>query len=147
MMENAARILVEEPIRDIQNLFQIVLDPVASSIDFVRDVPEALNRASDGGYDIVFLDIGVPELDGIDGAEALNKTHPDLAVILTCSIKLSPHLAARCLSHPMNFLVSKPFDILEVRQLVEHLFEFRRSKSKIIPLLDAHRVDLLATAM
>lgn len=146
-MKNAARILVEEPIRDIQDLFRIILEPVSSRIDFARDVPEALEYAAENDYDIVFLDVGVPELEGIDGAEELNDRFPEMAVVLTCSIKLSPHLAARFLSHATNFLVSKPFDILEVRQLVEHLYETRRSRSRIIPLLGEDRADSLATAM
>lgn len=119
-MKEFIRILVAEPIADIQELYGIILDPVADYIEFATDAQEAVAKTDRSRYDLVFLDIGVPELDGLDCAEMVNQQHPDLPVIVSSSIKLPARLAARLLSHPSNFLVNKPFDIKEIRQIVVH---------------------------
>ncbi len=117
-MKKTIRILVAEPIPDIQDLYRVILDPVADVIDFARDIPEALTMVEKCSYDVVFLDVGVPDLDGLEGAEILNEIHPELPIVVTSSIKLPVRLAAFLMAHPRNYLVQKPFDIREIRELV-----------------------------
>ena len=131
-MKKVIRILVAESIPDIRDLYRVMLDPVTDHIDFARDVPEALAKVEDRSYDVVFLDVGVPELDGLDGAEILNERYPDLPIVVTCSIKLPVRLAAILLSHPTNYLVNKPFDIKEMRDLVLHACSSSASPAELI---------------
>ncbi len=131
-MKKVIRILVAESVPDIQDLYRIILEPVADYVDFAKDVPEALARVEKASYDVVFLDVGVPELDGLDGAEVLNERYPDLPVVVTCSIKLPVRLAAVLLSHPTNYLVNKPFDIKEMRDLVLHACSSNASPAELI---------------
>ncbi|MFH1742360.1 MAG: response regulator [bacterium] len=117
-MKKVVRILVAESVPDIRDLYRVMLESVADCIDFARDIPEALAMVEDTSYDVVFLDVGVPELDGLDCAEILNGLYPNLPIVVTTSIKLPIRLGAMLLAHPTNYLVSKPFDIKEMRDLV-----------------------------
>ena len=146
-MERSIRILVAEPIPDIRDLYRFILDPVADHIDFAGDVQEGLVKIENDVYDLVFLDLGVPELEGLDGTEILNQLHPDLPVIVSCSINLPTRLAARLLTRPTNFFVSKPFDIKEIREIVLHACSSVASKAEVVSLPRQPHIDTLAEAV
>jgi len=139
LVKEAIRILIAEPVHDIRELYAIILGPVADHIEFAGDIWEAIGKVQEFPYDLVFLDVGIPELDGLDGARVLNQEHPDLPVIVSSSIKLPARLAARLLSHPTNFLVSKPFDIKEIREIVLHACSLAAVRAE--GRLSAHRPE------
>ena len=51
-------------------------------VDHVETGTEALQRISEGGYDLVLLDLGLPDLDGLDVLSALRKIESRLPVIV-----------------------------------------------------------------
>ena len=146
-MKSRARILIAEAVPDIRELFRIILDPVTDCIDFAGDNQEALAKIGMACYDLVFLDVGVPELDGLECAEILNQRHPVLPVVVSCSIKLPTRLAAHFLSHPTNFLVRKPFDIKEMREIVLHVCQRSVLRARRRSMSPRRHADTLAEAV
>ncbi len=48
----------------------------------VGDGPSALARAGDGEVDLLVLDLGLPEMDGLDVCRRLRRIRPDLPVLM-----------------------------------------------------------------
>ncbi len=48
----------------------------------VGDGPAALHGADDGEVDLLVLDLGLPEMDGLDVCRRLRRTRPDLPVLM-----------------------------------------------------------------
>lgn len=78
------------------------------------DVAAGFTRAADArvwfkmnGADIVLLDVGLPDMDGIELAKELRKLQPSLAVIFLTKDKKNAFRAYS--AHPQNYLL-KPLD-------------------------------------
>ncbi len=51
-------------------------------VDEATTAEEALARVADGDVDLVLLDLEMPGIGGLAGAEALRAAHPDLAILV-----------------------------------------------------------------
>src|SRR5690242_17572632 len=65
------RVLVVDDEDDIRSMLGIVLSTEGWDVDEAADGREALLRAAAGHYDLVVLDLRMPEMSGIDVAQRL----------------------------------------------------------------------------
>lgn len=78
-------LLVVEDNRGDYRLVQIACgsqDRVAIDITCAESLQEAGERLSGGGFDLILLDVGLPDVDGLEALHTLRRTQPDLPVIL-----------------------------------------------------------------
>lgn len=52
------------------------------SCEVVTDGTQALARATDGSFDLLILDLGLPEIDGLEVCRRLRATRADVAVLM-----------------------------------------------------------------
>jgi two-component system sensor histidine kinase/response regulator len=89
-------------------------------VDAVENGRLAVERVSATRYDIVLMDIQMPELDGYQAAERIRAMPAcrDLPIVaLTANVRSDER--ERCLSHGMNAYLSKPFKPFELFGTVE----------------------------
>jgi PAS domain S-box-containing protein len=95
---------------------------LASEHDVVAltDAREALGRITGGQtFDVIFCDLMMPEMTGMDFHEALQKSAPDqLERVIFMSGGAFSHRARQFLAEVRNLRVEKPFDIGNIRTLV-----------------------------
>jgi CheY-like chemotaxis protein len=88
-----------------------------------QDAREALTRLeNDGRFDIIFCDLMMPSMTGIDFYEALLRVRPDLAqrvVFLTGGVLTAK--AASFLDAVPNQRVQKPFGVQDLRTRVQQI--------------------------
>ncbi len=77
-----AKILVIDDEKGIRNTLREVLEYEQYEVDVATNGPEGLELFSKDNYDIVLCDIKMPEMDGIEVLEKLNKSMPDVPVIM-----------------------------------------------------------------
>ena len=65
------RVLVVDDEEDIRSMLGIVLSTEGWDVDEAADGREALLRAAAGRYDLVVLDLRMPEMSGLDVAQRL----------------------------------------------------------------------------
>ncbi|HEV2319843.1 MAG TPA: response regulator [Verrucomicrobiae bacterium] len=70
--------------------------------------------------DLVLLDLNMPEGDGWDAFQVMNRTHPAVPVIV---ITASPHQQERAAGLGVVSLMEKPLDIPELLRTVRDLLE------------------------
>lgn len=75
-MENKLKILVAEDEQDARMIYIDILTSVGYEVDGAKDGKDALLRMEKKKYDLVLLDIIMPNIDGIAALKEI-KTHPD----------------------------------------------------------------------
>jgi len=70
-----ARILLVEDDQATRELYEVLLKEAGHKIDSVSDGKAGFEKAVQGGYDLILLDIMLPQMDGITILEELKKAN------------------------------------------------------------------------
>ena len=81
--KRTGRILLVEDNPEVGEFAQSLLREIGHEVEWAHNGEEALGRARNGSFDAVFSDVVMPGMSGLELADALNRSHPDLPVILT----------------------------------------------------------------
>ena len=110
---NPMRILLADDHSHNQKLGQLILDRLGYKADVAGngvEVIEALERQS---YDLILMDVQMPEMDGLDATRVIRQRWPDARlyiIALTANAMRGDREA--CLAAGMDDYVSKPIDCL-----------------------------------
>lgn len=98
--------------------------------DVVSTGTEVIRCAEENAYDLIFLDINMPELDGYATARQLRNGNCRHALIIGMSAHSGPEVKERCLQAGMDNYLTKPFRKKELLALLT------RHKSNVGPARD-----------
>jgi DNA-binding response OmpR family regulator len=82
MTELKTRILIADDERNIRKNLAMVLETAGYEVDAAADGEEALSKSREGVYDIAFLDIEMPKLDGLSLLRQIKGLKPRTAVVI-----------------------------------------------------------------
>lgn len=106
----SARILVAEDNPINRMIAAKLLEQVGAHSDFAVDGREAFKKASSGAYDLILMDLQMPEMDGIEVTRALRETDRGAPVpIIAMTANVSDEDRTRCFEAGMNGHIPKPF--------------------------------------
>lgn len=102
---------------------RILIDEILSSFgikaDFAVNGLEALEKGLTLSYDLIFMDINMPELNGIDATKQLHEKGVKTPIIALTANALEGD-REYFLSLGMDEYISKPIDILELEKILKH---------------------------
>ncbi len=75
------KILIAEDENDSFLYLNVLLKNLVKKVDRARNGSEAIVLAAENQYDIVFMDLKMPEMGGIEATELIRKTDPDIPII------------------------------------------------------------------
>jgi CheY-like chemotaxis protein len=75
-------ILVVDDDKNLANTFKLVLQSVGFSVETASTGLQALYKINKTNYDLVILDINLPDMLGDEVAEKLKEKHPDMNIIM-----------------------------------------------------------------
>ncbi len=78
-----ASILVVDDDAQIRSVLRIALDQAGFHTEEAGDGAEGLAKATSGRFDLVVLDIGLPQMSGLDMCRTLRQTHATPVLFLT----------------------------------------------------------------
>ncbi|MEU6994931.1 response regulator transcription factor [Streptomyces sp. NPDC046465] len=79
---SAARILVVEDDDTIGRHLETGLHGTGYTPTWIRTGTAALTEAAESTYDVLLLDLGLPDMDGLDVARTLRARHPGLLIVV-----------------------------------------------------------------
>ncbi len=126
MNDPARRVLVVEDDADIAHLLSLHLADLGCRVDVAADGATGLARARGGGYDLVILDLMLPQLDGLELCRRL-RAAGDQTLVLMLTAKTAELDRVLGLELGADDYLSKPFSIPELLARVKALF--RRAAS------------------
>jgi len=107
------RILIVDDEPKIRSFIGRALAAAGYPIEFAGSGAEGLRRAVQSRYELVILDLVMPDLDGRQVLGRLIAAHPDQAVIvLSCVADVAAKVD--CLEHGAQDYLTKPFSLAEL---------------------------------
>jgi DNA-binding response OmpR family regulator len=117
----ARRILVVEDNPDLANLLVMHLRDAGFAVQKAADGRTALQRLVDEAFDLVILDLMLPDLDGLDICRRL-RARPDYLPILMLTARSTEFDRVLGLEVGADDYLTKPFSIRELLARVRALF-------------------------
>lgn len=119
-----AKILLAEDNALNQQVISKLLNRLGYNAVLVEDGKEAVNALNRWDFDLVFMDLMMPVLDGISATKIIRETLPPAKqpVIVALTANSSEEDINNCMAIGMNDFISKPveLEVLE-KTLIEHL--------------------------
>lgn len=123
---DGARILVIDDEQVIRELLFDVLSRKGYSVDTAEDGERGLEKASKTEYHVVFTDLRMPGMNGLDVFRRLKETSPRTRVIVMTGFGLQ-EMINEALSLGAFADVKKPFDLSLIYDLVDRALKSRAS--------------------
>jgi signal transduction histidine kinase/CheY-like chemotaxis protein len=117
------RILLAEDMDINREIVLALLEPLGLSVECAENGSAALRlfNASPGAFDMIFMDIQMPEMDGYEAARAVRASGAPNAgtiPIIAMTANVFKEDVEKCLEAGMNGHIGKPFDFNEVLKLL-----------------------------
>ncbi len=117
------RILLAEDEITNEKLAEHLLIDMGHQIDVVNNGRDAVQAVLQGNYDIVLMDIQMPEMDGLDATrqirlELAGKPQP---YIVAFTARAMPSDREKCLQAGMNDYLSKPFSMAGLKEVLDRV--------------------------
>jgi len=103
-----------------QNLALHIFQMLGYSVDVVGDGLEVLDALKKRSYDLVFMDLQMPEMDGLEAARHIVKSWPEdrRPKIIAMTANAMPGDRERCLEVGMDDYLSKPVRMEEIQRVL-----------------------------
>ena len=126
-----ARVLVVEDDEVSREIELILLEAAGLAPEAVNDGREAVEKARDGGYAMILMDMQMPVMDGLDATRAIRQL-PGMAMIpiLAMTANAFEDDRAACIAAGMNAHIGKP---LEPEVMYATVLEWLRKSAEVLP--------------
>ena len=123
-IQHPLRILLAEDNQVNQKLALRILEQMGYRADVASNGLEAVESIERQVYDVIFMDVQMPEMDGLDATRSIRKltevTQPHIIAMTANALEGDREM---CLAAGMNDYISKP---IRVNELVEALLQVER---------------------
>lgn len=122
MTQSLVHILVVDDERNIRNNLRSLLEAEGYKVDVAGNGDDGLQHVKEGRYDIVFVDIQMPKMDGLELLRYLRGIRPKMPVIMLTAYGTAKRAVEAMKLGAVDFL-EKPFDPKAIRILCEEILE------------------------
>ena len=134
----SARILLVEDEPGLSLTLSDLLANEGYDVEAAMDGPTGLERASNGAFDLVILDIMLPRMNGLEVCRELRRRGKDVAILmLTAKSQLTDRVVGLKLG--ADDYLTKPFEPPELLARIEALL--RRTKKEKLPQLASFQFE------
>ena len=111
-------ILLAEDNKINQTIFKAVFRPTKATIHIANDGIEAIDEVGKLVPDLIFMDIQMPNMDGIQACEIIKSTNPNIPIIaLTANVMTQD--VDKYKRSGFDFCLGKPLDVNEIYTLLD----------------------------
>ena len=135
------KILLVEDNLDLNNTIREVLELNGYIVDSAFDGEEALNFVENSSYDVIILDLMLPDIDGLEVLKVLRSKEINTPVIiLTAKDKLTDKITGLDLG--ADDYITKPFDVDELLARIRAIGRRISTEKKDLVVIDDLEIDL-----
>jgi CheY-like chemotaxis protein len=113
------RILLAEDNPINQQLALIILTKMGYEPEVAENGKEVLDRLGEKHFDLIFMDIQMPEMDGLEATRIIRSTHAVQPLIIAMTANATREDREECLAEGMNDYLSKPVNLDELILVME----------------------------
>jgi two-component system, sensor histidine kinase len=120
------RILYAEDNLVNQRITKVILQKMGITCDIAGDGKKAWEMYKVNGYQLILMDMQMPEWDGIDATKKIrdyekNRSPEQSAYIVAVTANTFAEDKEKCLKAGMDDFISKPFKLGELKKIIEHV--------------------------
>jgi CheY-like chemotaxis protein len=113
------KILVAEDNPINQKLIQRVLNKLGYEIDLADNGIQAVGMMAANGYNLVFMDVQMPEMDGLDATSNIRKQGYTQPYIIALTANAMREDREACIKAGMDEYLAKPMKIEKLTEVIE----------------------------
>ena len=118
------KILVVEGVEIARNIMGLILKKINCNVDMAKNGIEALKLFFENKYDLIFMDLGLPDINGITLTKLIRsyekKDSFPVRVVATTAHENDGH-RQECVNAGMNAFLVKPVAVNEVESIINEL--------------------------
>ena len=117
-MSQKLNILVVDDQKVIGDLFEFTLGYSGHAITVVDNAANAIDRLKDQSFDIAFLDIVMPQVDGVETFKRIKEVNPNLPIVMMSGYSVEER---RTLAKDLGAIacLKKPFEMDDVKKIIQ----------------------------
>src|SRR5262245_44793328 len=117
-------VLVVEDHEINQELMQEMLQRLHCKVDTAKNGREAVEHASKKAYDMIFMDIHMPEMDGYEAAKEIRNRNggEKHTRIIALTANVLQGTKSKCLEAGMDDYISKPIELKDIKAILDKYF-------------------------
>jgi DNA-binding NtrC family response regulator len=124
-MAKPTSVLIVDDNTSLCKAMSLVLGRKGYAVATANDGPEAIARVEGGPYDIIFMDIRMPLMDGVEAYKRIKKIRPEVVVVMMTAYA-DESLIREALEESAFCVIYKPLDMDRVIAIIEEAKEARK---------------------
>lgn len=128
-LKNSPLVLVVDDEEIMQDVMRDILTESGYNIDVAENGEVALEKMSQKSYDLVFADIRMPKMDGMEYLKRAKALEPDLDIILMTGYA-SVDVAVEAMKLGAFDFITKPFNLDHIRIVAGRVIEMKTLKKQ-----------------
>jgi len=124
------RILIIDDEESIRWLFKKGLEREGYEVDCAARAEEAIQMIQKTAYSVIFLDIILPDINGLEVLDTLLRNYPELIIIVITAQASMKNAVEAMRKGAYDYLV-KPFDLDQISILIERALKNKALKSRV----------------
>ncbi len=145
-MSGNVRILIADDEASLRLVLQTAMNKVGYEVDTAKNGKEALHMAQENYYEVVILDIRMPEMDGLQAFYEIHKIKPNLPIILMTAFG-SSETAVDAMKHGAYDYILKPFNLEEIKIIVNRAIHMQQLTREVVYLKnEVKEISMTTTA-
>ena len=120
--KNAYRVLVVDDQEYTREIFREALSTIGHEVVCAQGGLSAIEKIREEHFDIVFLDLVMPNMDGIETFKVIKELDPDLPVVMMTGFALESRITEALELGALDYLY-KPYDVEKGREIISKGFK------------------------
>lgn len=116
------QVLVVDDDQEIGYMFQRLLGG-PQAVTLARDGYEALDRVKKDQFDLIFLDVRLPGMDGVETLEVIKQIQPDAIVVMMSGYSVEEEIK-RAMAMGAQDFIAKPFEDIDEIMTIEEVARY-----------------------
>jgi CheY-like chemotaxis protein len=133
------RVLLVEDIALNQLLMKTLLDDIGFEIDIAADGKIAIEKLQESRFDIVLMDLQMPEMNGFEATTYIRKVMKSTIPIIALTADVTTADASKCLEVGMDDYLAKPVDEKLLYQKIINLISSKLSVHDTIDFTEKNK--------
>ena len=134
-MEGKASILIADDNINFCKTMSFVLERKGYGVTTAKDGPEAIERVNERSFDVIFMDIKMPLMDGVQTYKRIKEIRPEAVVVMMTAYSVED-LIQEALREGAYGIIYKPLDIEKIVALIEGVRNAKRGA--LVLVVDDH---------
>ncbi len=118
MKNRSSKVLVVDDLKNMRHTLGGILEDEGHHVVTAEDGYQAIESVKGSHFDIIFMDIKMPGMNGVQAFTEIRKLDPKVVVIMMTAYD-EKDLAEKALNQGARTCIYKPFDMEQILSLVD----------------------------